>query len=53
MQIHIEDADLTAKGNFIVPYVKRGLKDPSILILKVAREVDIDLRLNGGLAHGE
>jgi len=53
MQIHIEAANLTAKGKFTVPYVKWGLKDPSIFILKVAKEVDIDLTLNGRLAHGE
>ena len=29
MQIHIEAANLTAKGEFTVPYVKWGLKDPS------------------------
>jgi polyisoprenoid-binding protein YceI len=37
MQIHIEAANLTAKGKFTVPYVKWGLKDPSIFILKVAK----------------
>jgi len=49
MQIHIEGANLTAKTHFTVPYVKWGLKDPSIFILKVAKEVDIDLALAGGL----
>jgi polyisoprenoid-binding protein YceI len=49
MQIHIEGATLTAKTHFTVPYVKWGLKDPSIFILKVAKEVDIDLTLAGSL----
>jgi len=49
MQIHIEGATLTAKTHFTVPYVKWGLKDPSIFILKVAKEVDIDLALVGSL----
>lgn len=53
MQIHIDGANLTAKGNFTVPYVKWGLKDPSIFILKVAKEVDIDLILNGHLIRGD
>ncbi len=52
MQIHIAGTDLAAKGHFTVPYVKWGLKDPSIFILKVAKEVDIDLTLNGQLSPG-
>lgn len=47
MQVHIDGSSLTAKGSFIVPYVKWGLKDPSIFILKVAKEVHIDLNLAG------
>jgi polyisoprenoid-binding protein YceI len=52
MQIHIEGTSLTAKGHFTVPYVKWGLKDPSIFILKVAKDVDIDLNLTGQLTRG-
>ncbi len=52
MQIHIDGANLTTKGHFTVPYVKWGLKDPSIFVLKVAKEVDIDLTLNGRLNPG-
>jgi polyisoprenoid-binding protein YceI len=51
MQIHIDGDKLTAKTHFTVPYVKWGLKDPSIFILKVAKEVDIDLTLNGRLRN--
>lgn len=47
MQIHIEGANLTARGQFMVPYVQWGLKDPSIFILKVAKQVNIDLNLKG------
>ena len=52
MQIHIEGTTLTAKGHFTVPYVKWGLKDPSIFVLKVAKEVDIDLALSGQMSRG-
>jgi polyisoprenoid-binding protein YceI len=52
MQIHIDGTNLTAKGHFTVPYVKWGLKDPSIFILKVAKEVDVDLNLSGRLTTG-
>jgi polyisoprenoid-binding protein YceI len=50
MQIHIDGTSLTAKTQFKVPYVQWGLKDPSIFILKVAKEVDIDLTLVGSMS---
>ncbi len=49
MQVHVEGANLTAKTQFVVPYVKWGLKDPSTLLLRVAKEVNIDLTLTGRL----
>lgn len=49
MDLHIDGANLTAKTHFTIPYVKWGLKDPSIFILKVAKEVSIDLTLTGRL----
>jgi polyisoprenoid-binding protein YceI len=50
MQIHIDGNSLTAKTHFTVPYVKWGLKDPSIFILKVAKEAEIDLTLAGSFS---
>ena len=47
MQVHMDGTNLTAKGKFSVPFVKWGLKDPSVMFLKVAKEVDIDLDLTG------
>jgi hypothetical protein len=51
MQVHIDGANCTAKTHFIVTYVKWGLKDPSIFILKVAKEVDVNLTLVGRLSN--
>lgn len=50
MLIHIDGSNVSATGKFVVPYVKWGLKDPSVFILKVAKEVQIDLTLKGTLA---
>jgi polyisoprenoid-binding protein YceI len=47
MQIHIDNGALTAKTQFTVPYVKWGLKDPSVFILKVSKDVDVNLTLTG------
>jgi polyisoprenoid-binding protein YceI len=49
MQIHIEGTTCTATAHFAVPYVKWGLKDPSTFVLRVAKEVEIDLMLVGHL----
>ena len=50
MQIHIDGVHCVAKAHFTVPYVKWGLKDPSVFIFKVAKEVEIDLTLVGHLS---
>jgi hypothetical protein len=50
MQIHIEDSKATAKGQFVVPYVQWGLKNPSFLIWKAEDNVEIDLDLAGQIS---
>jgi hypothetical protein len=50
MQIHIDDSKATAKGQFVLPYVRWGLKNPSFLIWKAENDVAIDLTLVGNIA---
>jgi polyisoprenoid-binding protein YceI len=38
---------LAAKSHFSVPYVEWGMEDPSILLLTVAKHVDIDIATAG------
>src|SRR3984885_14077394 len=51
MQIHIEGSKATAKGQFVVPYVQWGLKNPSFLIWKAENNVGIDLNLVGQISN--
>lgn len=50
-EIHIEGTSCTVKTKFPVPYVAWGLKDPSWMMFKVAKEVGIDLTLMGQLSN--
>ena len=50
MTVHIDGSNCTATGSFVVPYVSWGVKDPSVMFLKVAKEVKIDLKLVGSIA---
>ena len=51
MQIHIDGSKATAKGQFVVPYVQWGLKNPSFLIWKAENNVGIDLNLVGQISN--
>jgi hypothetical protein len=51
MQIHIEGLKATAKGQFVVPYVQWGLKNPSFLFWKAENDVAIDLNLVGQISN--
>jgi hypothetical protein len=50
MQLRIDGARCTAATHIVVPYAQWGLKDPSIFILKVAKQVDVNLSFGGVLS---
>lgn len=50
MKVHRQGNQMQATGSFTVPYVRWGLKDPSIFFLKVAKDVTVQLSLIGELS---
>jgi polyisoprenoid-binding protein YceI len=50
MVVHLDGANATAKGSFVVPYVQWGLKNPSFLVWKADNDVAIDLNLVGTIS---
>ena len=50
MQVHIDGPSCTARTHFVIPYVDWGLKDPSFMMFKADKQVDIDLNLVGHLS---
>lgn len=50
MKVHIQGSVFAATGSFTVPYVQWGMKDPSLLVLRVAKQVVVDLDISGTIA---
>jgi polyisoprenoid-binding protein YceI len=43
LSLHHSDSMVTATGHITIPYVAWGLKDPSLLVLRMGKTVDIEL----------
>jgi polyisoprenoid-binding protein YceI len=47
--VTVNGNDLTARLHFVIPYVAWGLKNPSTFVLRVSKEVAIDIDASGRL----
>ncbi|MGH9343524.1 MAG: YceI family protein [Terriglobia bacterium] len=47
MEVQMSHEKITATGTFIVPYVKWGMKNPSMFFLRVSKNVEIDITAVG------
>jgi len=50
MEVRVAGEIVTARGEFVVPYVAWGMKDPSTFILKVDKKVTVDIVAVGRIA---
>jgi len=53
VEVQMNGAQVTATSHFAIPYVKWGLKNPSMLFLKVNENVEIDIRGNARVGTGQ
>lgn len=51
MTVTVNGTQCTAKGSFTVPYVSWGMKDPTMMFMKEAKDVTVNLTFQGTLAQ--
>ena len=49
----VEGDQIRATGHLTIPYLEWGLKDPSFFVLRVAKEVQVDIQAAGRLQEGD
>ena len=49
VQLNVRGNTFTAKASFTIPYVKWGMKNPSVLFLRVGNEVKVQFHAGGTL----
>ena len=52
LHARVAGESFTARGDLTVPYVEWGLTDPSFLILRVGKEVRVEVEVSGSLRPG-
>jgi polyisoprenoid-binding protein YceI len=52
-EVRVDAESLTATARFSVPYVTLGMRDPSKFMLRVAKEVEIEIRFTAPLLGSE
>jgi len=53
MTVQVSGNWCTAKGTFTLPYVSWGMKQPSMMFMKEAKDVKIDVTFEGTLSEGK
>lgn len=53
MSVQIHGNQCTAAGTFTIPYVSWGMKQPSMMFMKEAKDVKIDVTFEGSLSEGK
>ncbi|HYU33880.1 MAG TPA: YceI family protein [Thermoanaerobaculia bacterium] len=51
--VRVDNGHLVADTRFPIPYVQWGLKDPSMFVLRVGKQVDVQVHAVGTLARAE
>jgi polyisoprenoid-binding protein YceI len=51
VQMNLQGNSWTAKASFTIPYVKWGMKNPSVLFFRVGDEVSVRVHAAGSLTH--
>lgn len=49
VQVSLQEGARTAKASFVIPYAKWGMKNPSVLFLRVGDEVKVQFHAAGNL----